>query len=126
MRQGWQGKADVSAAAARGSAARAAGACGGLPARRAVGAIALAALCAIAAYAGPAPGPSPEEPPFGQWIDPSAIPEEKIVFVAEGRIGNAAGVGAPTERELVLGRSTASPEATADLAWANGSPWRSL
>jgi nitrous oxide reductase len=88
------------------------------------GSIALAALCALTAYAGPAPGP--EEAPFGRWIDPSEIPEDTIVFVAEGRIGNAAGVGAPTERELVLGRSTASPEATADLAWANGSPWRSL
>jgi glucose-6-phosphate dehydrogenase assembly protein OpcA len=84
--------------------------------------VAVIAVYAKKAYAGPAP----QEPAFGQWIDPSEIPEDRIVFVAEGRIGNAAGVGAPTERELTLGRSTAAPEATADLAWANGSPWRSL
>jgi hypothetical protein len=85
-------------------------------AARAAGPVALAALCALTAYAGAA-GPS-----SGHCIDPSEIPEEKILFVAGGGIGNAAGVGAPTERELTLGRSTAAPEQTADLAWPKGSP----
>jgi hypothetical protein len=56
----------------------------------------------------------------GEYVDPSSIPESQIVFVAEGRIGNAAGAGAPTEFELDIGATTAAPADTADFPWMSG------
>jgi hypothetical protein len=56
----------------------------------------------------------------GEYINPNSIPESEVVFVAEGRIGNAAGAGAPTEFELDIGATTAAPSDTADFPWMSG------